>query len=147
MGTTTISGRPRPQTRSLDVQITNAQLLLIRATPITLVPAQGANTTIIVERVHAVCDATAGVYTESADNLAVEYSGGLDILTLETTGFIDQAGVEVRQQAPAEAVVTPPANEAVQLFNSGDGEIGGGNIANTFSVRVFFRVVPTVAFS
>ena len=127
------------------VILTNAQMLAVRATPITLVAAPGANRAIIVERVVAVSDATAGVWSETVDNLAVEYSGGLDILTLETTGFIDQAGVEVRSQAPAEAVLVPPANEAVQIFNSGDGEIGGGNVANTFGVRVFFRTVDTVS--
>lgn len=129
----------------LDVQLDNAGVLDL-TTPVTLVPAQGADRAIIVERVLLVCDATLGVYIESTDNLTVEYSGGLDILIVETTGFIDQAGVEIRHQAPAEAVVDPPPNEAVVLHNV-DGEFTGGNAANTLSVRVYFRVVDTVPFS
>lgn len=147
MGSVTISGRPRPQTRSLDVQITNAQMLAVRAEPITLVPSPGANRTTIVERVTAVSDSAGGAWTESTDNLEVRYAAGTVLLTLETTGFIDSGDVQVRHQAPAEAVATPTPNVAVELFNNGDGEFGGGNVANSFSVRVFFRVVDTVAFS
>lgn len=129
------------------VQLTNAQVLAVRATPITLVAAPGANKAIVVEEVHMVCDAAAGAYTETADNLAIEYSGGTDILTVETTGFLDQAAVGARWARPAIALTTPVANEAVQISNNGDGEFGGGNAANTLSVEVIYRVVDTVAFS
>jgi len=129
------------------VQLTNAQVLALRATPITLVAAGGANTAILVEEVYLVADAAAGAYTESADNLAVEYADGTDILTIETTGWVDQAAVGARRARPAIALDTPVANSAVRLFNNGDGEFGGGNAANTLSVEVIYRVVSTVAFS
>ena len=131
----------------VDKQLTNAEVLAVRATPITLVAAPGSNKAIIVDKILAVCDSAAAGYTESTDNLAIQYSGGLDILTIESTGFVDGGDVQVRHQAPAEAVVVLPPNEAVEVFGSGDGELGGGNAANTLSFRIWYHTVPTVAFT
>ncbi|CAB4166856.1 hypothetical protein UFOVP1383_27 [uncultured Caudovirales phage] len=122
------------------VVLTNAQIKALRATPIALVPASGAGRAIIVEAVDLILDAATAAYTETADNLAVEYSGGTDILTIETTGLVDQASAELRTVAPAEALSEPVANEGVQLFNTGDGEFGGGNAANKLTVRIRYRV-------
>lgn len=135
--------------RYADVQLTNAQILALRATPITLVGAPGANRAILVHAVYFVLDAAAGAYTETADNLAVEYASGADVLTIETTGLVDQAAVSLGRAAPAVALTVPAvvANSAVRLFNSGDGEFGGGNAANTLSVRTYYSVVDTVAFA
>lgn len=132
------------------VQLTNAQMLAVRATPITLVAAPGAGRVTVVHGVYAVCDATAGVYTESADNLAVEYADGTDILVIETTGFVDQvAAVEARYMRPDQstAAVEPIANSAVRLLNNGDGEFGGGNAANTLSVRVLYSIHEVAPFT
>lgn len=129
-----------------DIQVTNAEMLAIRATPKTLVAAPGASKAVIVHRAHFVHSGAAGAYTETADNLVVEYAGGGDIMVIEATGFLDQASVIAQTQAPA-AVVTEEANVAVQLKNNGDGEFGGGNAATTFSIRLWYSVVDTVAFS
>lgn len=132
----------------VDVQLTNAQMLALRAEPVDVVAAPGANKALVPERIVVVSDATAGAWTESADNIVLEYADGTDVLTIETGGLIDQEGaVQVRHQAPAEAVATPIADSALRLLNSGDGEFGGGNAANTFSVRVYFRVIPTIPFT
>ena len=128
-------------------RLTNAQVKALRATPQTLIPAPGAGRTIIVESVDVVCAASAAAYTETADNIVVEYSGGTDIVEIETTGFIDQASVQTRTIRPAATLTTPVANEAVQLKNNGDGEFGGGNAANSMSLRIRYRVVPTAAFA
>lgn len=139
--------RHRDPIRVANLQLTNAQMLALRATPITAIAAPGANKAIIVHRTEFVCSSAAGAYTESADNIAVEYADGTDILVIETTGLIDQAAVGVRTQAPDFAVATPVANSAVQLKNNGDGEFGGGNAANTFSIKLWYSIVDTVAFS
>ena len=134
--------------RSVDVQLTNAQVLALRATPITLVAAPGANRALVLHKVYLVCSAAAGAYTETIDNLVVEYSGGTDATgAIETTGWIDAAAVSPVIYFPVTTVVVPVANEALRLFNTGDGEFGGGNAANTLSVRVWYSVVDTVAFS
>ncbi len=147
----TVTGRPNPTLLAnvLDVQLTNAQMLALRATPVTLVPAQGVDRATIVERVYIVSDSGTGTaWTETDDNMDVRYAGSTVILTIETTGLIDTGDVQSRYQAPAEAVATPIPNSAVELVNNGDGEFGGGDpILNSFSVRVWFRVVDTVPFS
>lgn len=140
-----INVRQGVQTR--EKRFTNAQVKALRATPQTLIPAPGAGRAIIVESVDLVCSAAAAAYTESADNLVVEYSGGTDIVEVEATGFVDQAAVETRSIRTAATLTTPVANEAVQLKNNGDGELGGGNAANTLSVRIRYRVIPTTAFA
>ena len=130
-----------------DVQLTNAQMLALRATPVTLVPAPGAGWAIVPDKVHMFFD-RAAAYTETADNLVIEYASGADIMTVETTGFIDQATDQVRLQAPAYTTLfTPVANSGVRIANSGDGEFGGGNAANTVSIRVYYHVVPAAAFN
>lgn len=123
------------------VRLTNTQFKECRATPVELVPAPGTGRAIVVESVDMLIDASAAAYTESTDNLAVEYSGGTDILTIEATGFVDQAAVEFRTVKPAVSLTEPVENEAVELFNSGDGEFGGGNAANYVEVTVRYRVV------
>lgn len=131
-----------------DVQLTNAQMLALRGTPVTLVAAPGANKAIIVSRVHMVADLTAAYTVGAGDDIAVEYADGLDILTVETTAFIDGTGVRPRYKTPASnSLNTPTANSAVRLFNNGGSEFGGGNSANTFSVRIWYSIVPTVAFT
>lgn len=129
-------------------QITNAQMLAIRATPQTLVAAPGAGKAVIVDELFMHLDVTTAGYTETADNLVVEYSGGGDIVTIETTGFLDQTTDQDRLIVPTyTALFTPVANEAIQIKNSGDGELGGGNAANTLSIRVKYHIVDMAAFS
>lgn len=134
--------------RYADVQLTNAQVLALRATPITLVSAPGANRATLVHAIYAMCDSAAAAYTETADNIAIEYGDGTDILVLETTGWIDAGAVSPVVMRPAVAQSTAlVANSVVRAFNNGDGEFGGGNVANTLSFRVYYSVVDTVAFS
>ena len=90
-----------------DVQLTNAQMLALRATPVALVPAPGAGWAIVVDKVHM---------------------------------FFDRA-------AAYTTLFTPVANSGVRIANSGDGEFGGGNAANTVSIRVYYHVVPAAAFN
>lgn len=130
------------------VQLTNAQLLALRATPQTVIAAPGAGKAVIVDEVYMHLDVTTTGYTESAANVAVEYSGGTDIVVVEATGFVDQATDQSRLQVPDYTTIfTPVANEAVQLKNNGAGEWTGGNAANTLSVRIKYHIVDTAAFS
>jgi hypothetical protein len=134
-----------------DTQITHAQILTLRATPITLVAAPGADKATIVDWVWFWLAKTGSSgYTETDDNLAVEYADGTDIMVVETTGFVDGILNEGRVARPAYAPATPfepISNSAVQLFNNGDGEFGGGIAGQTLSVRVYYRVVDMAAFS
>lgn len=136
----------RGEEYSRTIRLTNAQVKALRATPISLIPAPPANQVIVVEEVYAVSSTVTAGWTETADNIVLEYTDGTDIVELETTGFIDQVGIQIRSQRQASTVFTPVKNVGVQLKNNGDGEFGGGNAANTLSVGVIYRIESAVAF-
>lgn len=129
--------------------LTSAEVKALRATPKTLVAAPGANKMVVVESITlALKYGGTNGFTESADNLVVQYGdSGQDITgAIESTGFIDQTASTVAVYYPAAiaamAYATAGVNEEVQLFNTGDGEIGG-NAANdnTLVVTVAYRIV------
>ena len=131
----------------VDKQLTNAEVLAFRATPIELVAAPGANKAIVVHKFHIVSDDSAGTWTETTDNLVIEYADGVDISAAIEAGSLVGGAVAFITQGVLDTEVVPDVNAAVQIFNTGDGEWGGGNAANTMSIRVWYSVVDTVAFS
>lgn len=178
-----------------NVQLTNAQMLALRATPINIT-AGVATTALVVHKVAVFFDWTAN-YTETNDNLTIEFADGTDIVTIEGTGFVDAGADAARVITPqdgalveltganvacdttcggnacmfgfddgaadAEVIVVcsgatadrclcyrpliPVVNSAVRILNSGDGEFGGGDAANTVSIRIWYSEVPMAAFS
>ncbi len=130
-----------------DVQLTNAQVLAFRATPIALVAAPGANKAIIVHKFFIVSDDAGGAWTESADNLVIQYADGVDISAAIEAGDLVGGAVVLKTQGVLDTALIPDVNATVVIFNTGDGEWGGGNAANTMSFRVWYSVVDTVAFS
>jgi hypothetical protein len=131
--------------RTAEVQLTNAQMLALRATPVELVPAPGAGYVLEFVAVALFFDYT-GAYTESADNMAVRYTDGSGIVqstAIEATGFVDATadtctyGIKVLDGITAK---TGADNKALVLHNTGDGEYGGGNAANVVRVKTQYRV-------
>lgn len=127
------------------IELSNADIKALRATPKTLVAAAGANT--IVEFLSAVLilDYGSEVLTESDDNLVIEYEDGQDITAaIESTGFIDAAADQmafVNSAGIASMTAATASNKAIQLFNTGDGEFGGNASADTtMTVKVNYRV-------
>jgi predicted RecA/RadA family phage recombinase len=129
------------------VNLTNANIKALRATPKELVAAPGANK--IVEFVSAVLflDYGANVLTESADNLAVRYentTGALASQAIEATGFIDATADTLTNALPKiDAIVAAASglNKALVLHNTGDGEYAGNAGADTvIKVKVAYRV-------
>jgi len=134
------------------VNLTSAEVKALRATPKALIAAPGAGKIVVVESVTLQLNyGGTNAFTESADNLVVQYNdSGADITAaIETTGFIDQTADMVAIVYPATiaamAAATVGVNEAVELFNTGDGEIAG-NAANnnTLNVTVAYRIVNMV---
>lgn len=131
-----------------EVSLTNAQMLALRASPVTLVAAPGAGK--LIEFVSAVLlfDYTAA-YTETADNMAIKYTDGSGAAvsnTIEATGFVDAtADTMTTATAKADAIVAKSGseNKALVLHNTGDGEYGGGNASNAVRVKVAYRVHTT----
>lgn len=129
------------------VTLTNANIKALRATPITLVAAQGANK--VVELVSATLKLVAGtnVLSETADNMAVKYTNGTGAAVsqaIEATGFIDQAADTITNALPkidAIAALADSANKALVLHNTGDGEYAGNAAADaTMTVKIAYRV-------
>jgi hypothetical protein len=129
----------------VSVPITAAEVKGLRAAPMTIISAAGLDT--IVEFVSAVfvMDYGSEVFTETADNLVIEYEDGRDISeAIETTGFLDQNADQVAIINAADVPTMTAAaavNKAVQLFNTGDGEIGGNASEDTvLTLKITYKV-------
>ena len=131
----------------VDKQLTNAEVLAFRAVPIALVAAPGANKAIIVHKFVIVSDDSGGAWTESTDDLVIQYVDGVDITAAIEAGDLVGGAVVVKTQGVLDTALVPDVNAAVEIFNTGDGEWGGGNAANTMSIRIWYSVIDTVAFS
>ncbi len=123
------------------VQLTAENMKALRASPFTLIAAQGADTLIEFISATIIYDFTA-VFTESTDNLVIEYASGTDVsATIETTGFLDQTNDEIRIVPSTLSLGTDlvtEKNDAIRLFNTGDGELGG--TGSPVTVKVTYRV-------
>jgi hypothetical protein len=134
--------------KNANVSLTNAMVLALRATPITLVAAPGAGKVIEFISAALIFDYV-GAYTESADNLAVRYENGSGVIvsdTIEATGFADATADTITfARAKVDPIVAgaSAANKALVLHNTGDGEWGAGNAANAIRVRTTYRIHPT----
>lgn len=130
-----------------DVTLTNAEMLALRATPKELVAAPGAGKMIQLISAHMIFDYTAA-YTESTDNMGILWgAGGSSAATIESTGFVTATADTVTTAtlaAAANLAITAVDNKSLVLHNTGDGEFGGGNAANVMTVRVLYRIIPTV---
>lgn len=127
------------------VELSNVNIKALRATPIALVAAPGADKFVELVSAVLILDYGTNVLTETADNLVIEYNtSGTDITgAIEATGFIDAAADTIKIAYPS--ITDVPAasakNLAVQLFNTGDGEYAG-NAGNdtTMTVKVNYRI-------
>jgi|LGOV01.1.fsa_nt_gb hypothetical protein len=136
---------------STKTDILSAAVKTLRATPVTLVPALGADR--LIEFVSATLVLNYGGnngFTENADNLAVKYTDGAGVAvsdTVETTGFIDQVADTITRGVPVnDAIVASAAsiNKALVLHNTGAAEIAGNAAGdNVLTVFTLFRIINT----
>ena len=133
-------------TKTATVEITNAQIKTLRASPKELVAAPGADKMIEFVSAVIIMDYGSNVLSESSDNLVIQYNtSGLDAsAAIETTGFLDASNDAIAVVGAADiagAAATSYVDKALELFNSGDGEIGGNAAADTtLTVIVTYRV-------
>lgn len=133
----------------VDVTISSAELLALNATPKQIVAAPGANLAILLEGVVAYKAAgTAYAGIAAGEDLAINYTNasGLELLEIETTGFLDQATAQTRyasafRAASGVASITPVANAAL-VMQMLVGEVTTGTSA--LKLRVYYRVIPTI---
>jgi len=134
-----------------DVLITSAQLLALFATPQTIVPAPGAGIVVLFDGIYVVKPAgVAYAGIAAGEDLSVRYgTAGLEVCEIETTGFLDQATLQVREGKPFHAAslissIVPVANSSLTLGLL-VGEITTGD--QPLHVRAYYRLVPAAAFA
>jgi hypothetical protein len=127
------------------VACNNACIKALKASPLELVAAPGADKFIELKSAVLIMNYGSNVLTESSDDLVIEYETGGDITAaIDSTNFLDQANDILKIVEPSAAVVITAANainKNIRLFNSGDGELAGndGN-DTTLSIRVSYTV-------
>jgi hypothetical protein len=120
--------------------LTSAQVKALRATPIDLTPAPGADTFIQLLGALLVLDYGSNAFTESSNNLVIQYeTSGVDACAAITgDGFITATADTIAVAVPTAIAGAASASfngKKLQLFNTGDGEIGG-NAANDSQLTV-----------
>lgn len=128
--------------RTIEVAITAAEILLLRATPKALVAAPGSGKVLQFIGATVIYD-YATAFTESSANLVVENATGTDMSEiLEATGLMDATADQIRHMVPA--IVSPVilANEGLYLKNNGAAEYGGAG-TSVMRVKVTYAVWDT----
>ncbi len=131
-----------------EVTITNAEALVLRAAPKTLVAAPGAGKYLEFCGLVLFFDRVAA-YTESTANLTVKYVNGAGTAAsqaIEATGFADAAADAITTGQPKIDVLgvkTLFENQLLCLHNIGAGEWGAGNAGNVIRAKTYYRVWDT----
>lgn len=128
------------------VSLTNAQVLALNDTAITIIPAPGAGLVVDVIRGVLIFDYT-GAYTESANNLRLYHTnrqtGPAASSLMEMTGFIDATADTILAftGSPQDTLLT--ANTAVVIQGDTTVAFGGGNASNAVDVDVTYVIRRT----
>lgn len=139
-------------TRQQTTTLTNAQMLALRAAPITVVTAPGAGKWIEFVSAVLIFNHT-GNYTTSTDPLQFKYvdgSGQAASESIDESDFLALGGDTIIWAASSSVGGSPVisaagtlSNAPIVLHNTGNGEYTGGDAANTIKVIVTYRVHAT----
>ena len=130
-----------------DVTLTSTEIKALATTPIELVAAPAAGSTILF--LGALLKLNYGgtnAFTEAGDNLGIKYTDAAGVQvsgTIESTGFIDQTADTYTNAIPAgDAIVAATGAEAQALVLDNLGSNFAGNAAddNTMTIRVYYEV-------
>ena len=131
-----------------DVKLTSAEVKALKATPITLIAAPGADLAVVpISAVIHLSYGGTNVFTETDDDLSIGWAGGAELHEIETTGFIDQGNDETRYITFERAETFEPSENTAVVITNLDNEIAG-NAANDneIHIRIYYRTIPTDSF-
>ncbi len=128
------------------VDLTNAQVLALGTTPVTLVAAPGVGKSIDVVSVTLVFKYT-GAYTNPLNVRCYwgsRTAGNACSAIVTGSGFFDaSASISIRVSGVPDNTNPPVTNLAVVLSTMTAGNMTGGNASNTVRVVVHYRIVAT----
>lgn len=132
----------------VSVELTNADIKALRATPKELVAAPGAGYVLIPLEATLILDYGSNALTESTDNLIIGWNAGAVQAgeVIEAGSFIDATADTITSWHMAKDEVNAASgvvNKNLALKNNGDGEFSG-NAGNdtTMTVSLLYRIVP-----
>jgi hypothetical protein len=118
----------------------NANLLTITGVGFTVTNSTVGAGDVVIASIAS--GATADAYTLTVDAVA---AGSFRLsLRNHTVGTLGEA-VVINFMVLTPRAFTPVANATVAIVNSGDGEFGSGNAANTLTIRTEYKIVDTIA--
>jgi hypothetical protein len=136
--------------KTIIVELTNAEVDALRASPKELVAAPGAGRVIEFVSAVLILDYGTNGLTETDDNLAIEYNSGSGAAvseTIEMTGFIDQTADTITRAIPVKDAIDAAAdivNKNLALVNTGDAEFqDAGASTSKLYVIITYRIHAT----
>jgi hypothetical protein len=127
--------------------LSNAELLALLATPITVIAAPGVGKAIVPYFVSLFNDYSGAAFVQTAatDHLALRYSGGVEIAEIgsqsQCEAFIE-AAADASLAFPMILGWVPTANEAVQFDNNGAAEYTNAGGAGVIDYYIIYAIVP-----
>lgn len=131
-----------------DVKLESADVKALKAAPITLIAAPGADLAVVpISAVIHLSYGGTNVFTETADDLSIGWDAGAELHEIETTGFIDQANDETRYITFERAETFEPVENTAVVITNLDDEIAGNLGAdNEIQIRIYYRTIPVDSF-
>lgn len=129
------------------VRIPYQSVRTLNATPFTILPAPGAGLAYILRSALVQMKYGSAAYDSvgSGDDLAFKYTNaaGATLITVETTGFLDQTSNQLRFASSNFAVAITPVNNAPIVANILAGEIYTAAGNSDLYVQLGYSIVPT----
>lgn len=121
--------------------LTNAQILALNGTPITVLAAPLAGFVHVIERIYATKIAGTAYTIGSNAGIDFKYTNGSGavVANLPTTGFLDQTGVATSTTDAAASVI--PVAAAVIVAQNKTADVTGAGPA--IQLRIYYRTLPT----
>ena len=127
----------------IDTEISSAQILDLQNTPVTIIPAQGDGTQILVSEIFIKYSFGTIPYTQGGDNSLRTFIFYTDIngITAIINPLIDSSINSSNFSPSTTSVTNPPSNEPVILVTPPSSPITLGD--GTIKIRTYYNVIPS----